>query len=198
MHPRLAFDISWRRLLWAAFGENAGERDIGLPENSVVGLSVRTLFDALLAETALEAGAPVILSGVNIANMPDIVRLHDLAPHPVDIATDTLLPSAERLLKAQTQTGARLCLIAHLFGARGPVDGVAELRRRGVLVVHDIAQGFSRDMLDTPPDGDVTLLSFGPIKRRTALGGAIALFRDPALAARVRARVDGYPALTDA
>ncbi len=197
MHPRLRFDISWRRLLWAAFGPKADEIDIDIPEARVVGLSVRTLFDAILSESGLDAGAPVIVSGVNIDNMNDIVGLHGLQPHPIDIATDTLLPTGERLLDAQTRTGARLCLVAHLFGTRSKVAGIAELRRRGVLVIEDMAQGFSRDLFERPPEADVTLLSFGPIKRRTALGGGAALFRDPDLADRVRRRIAGYRSLGD-
>ncbi len=201
MHCRLAFDISWSRLMWAAFGPaTAGEADIAAltTQTQVTGLSVRTLFDAVLAEAGLNAGAPVLMSGVNIENMHDIVRLHGLVPHAVDIAADTLRPDGDALLDAQARSGARLCLTAHLFGARGTDPCAAELRRRGVLVVHDMAQAFSRDCLDAPLDADVALLSFGPIKRRTALGGAIARFRDPDLAARVRARLETYPALSDA
>ena len=199
MHPRLTFDISWRRLLWAAFGGKAdAASDFASPPNRLAAaLSVRTLFDALLAETALEAGAPVVMSGINIDNMREIVRLNGLEPCPVDIASGTLLPTAGDLLDIQAQTGSRLCLIAHLFGAHSPIGAVNELRARGVMVVEDRAQAFSAAALNGPFDADVTLFSFGPIKRRTALGGAVAIFRDPGLAARVRARLETYPTLTD-
>ncbi len=193
MQPRLTFDISWRRLFWAAFG---GADATPLPD-AVAGLSVRTLFDAILSEAGLPSGAPVLMSGVNIQNMADLVRLHGLAPCFVDIAPSTLLPSAENLLDTQARTGAKLCLIAHLFGAHGPIESLEALRARGARVVEDLAQGFSPEALAATSQADVTLFSFGPIKRRTALGGALARFRDPRLAARVQARQVDYPMLSD-
>ena len=195
MHPRLTFDISWRRLLWAAFGGDARAAWTG---DTVAGLSVRTLFDAMLSEANLPAGAPVLVSGVNIQNMADLIRMHGLEPYAVDIAPGTLLPAGGDLLEAQARTGAKLCLIAHLFGSHGPIEALETLRARGVMVVEDLAQGFSAKALETAPSANVTLFSFGPIKRRTALGGALARFRDPDLEARVRARIETYPALTDA
>ena len=194
MHPRLTFDISWRRLLWAGFG---GE-DPTVPTDAVAALSVRTLFDAVLGEAGLAAGAPVLMSGVNIRNMADLVRLHGLEPYFVDMAPGTLLPTAESLLDAEARTGARLCLVAHLFGGYGPIEALEALRARGVMVVEDLAQGFSPEALAVTSQADVTLFSFGPIKRRTALGGALGRFRDPELEARVQARLAAYPALGDA
>ena len=195
MYPRLTFDIAWRDLLWASFGGKARDAWTG---DGLAGLSVRTLFDALLSEADLPAGAPVLMSGVNIQNMADLVRLHGLEPHFVDLAPGTLLPTAESLLDAQARTGARLCLVANLFGAHGSIDAVEALRARGVIVVEDVAQGFSPAALSATSQADVTLFSFGPIKRRTALGGALARFRNPELEARVQARMAGYPALSEA
>lgn len=194
MHPRLTLDIAWPDLLWAAFG---GDRPEALPEGLIEGLSVRTLFDAILSEAALPPGAPVVMSGVNIQNMADLVRLHGLDPHFVDIAPDTLLPEDGALLDAQARTGAKLCLIAHLFGGHSPVEATATLRTRDVCVIEDLAQGFSPQALAAEAAGDIALFSFGPIKRRTALGGALGRFRDPGLAARIRARIETYPPLGD-
>ncbi len=198
MYPRLTLDIRWRRLLWAAFG---GPMPCPLPGplsgDLVTALSVRTLFDAVLGESGLPPGPPVLMTGVNIQNMADLVRLHGLEPHFVDLIADTLLPTSEALLAAQARTGARLCLIAHLFGARSPIAAIDILRARGVCVVEDLAQGYSPEALAAVPAGDVTLFSFGPIKRRTALGGALARCRDPGLAARLRTRLATYPPLDD-
>lgn len=202
MHCRLHFDIAWRRLFWAAFGQQVDEPmplDLTLPPgvHAVIGLSVRTLFDALLSVANVDESVPVLMSGINIRNMADIVHLHGRQVAAVEVEQDTLLPNDADLIDAQARNGAGLCLIAHLFGAVSPVKAVDDLRKRGVLTVHDLAQGFSREALAHAPDGDVVLFSFGPIKRRTALGGAIALFRDSALATRVRAQLDAYPVLTD-
>ena len=194
MYPRLTLDIAWRDLLWAAFG---GDRPQALPDGLVAALSARTLFDTILNEAALPPGSPVVMSGINIQNMADLIRLHGLAPHFVDVAPDTLLPENEVLLDAQARTGAKLCLVAHLFGGHSPIKAIDTLRARGVCVIEDLAQGFSPEALAAEPAGDIALFSFGPIKRRTALGGALGRFRDAGLAGRIRGRLNAHPPLGD-
>ena len=66
----------------------------------------------------------------------------------------------------------------------------------GRLIVEDCAQAFD-GALSLSAGADVALYSFGPIKTATALGGAIALFHDAALAERVRRRMADWPELAD-
>jgi perosamine synthetase len=202
MHSRLKLDIGWAALLWAATGAPVSTRGLNAArarlteafggEAIVVGLSVRTIFDAILADLALPAGSPVVMSGVNIQNMADIVRGHGLSIRAVDIGADTLSPPPGALLRAQEGSGARLCVVAQLFGAVVEIEDGAALRARGVLVLEDAAQAFSGAFHRGVDNVDVSLFSFGPIKRHTALGGAVAIFRNPALAARIQARLDSY------
>lgn len=207
MHPRLALDISWKRLLWAAVGAPSSAHDAQYASAAitdtfssgylVVGLSVRTIFDALLGELAVPAGASVLMTGVNIQNMADIVRAHELRVQAVDIAIDTLVPVPGALATAQAETAAPLCVVTQLFGSASHFDDLAELRGRGVVIIEDAAQAFSGTSHTGPGDADVSLFSFGPIKRRTALGGAVAVFRDADLAARVEQRLQRYRPLPD-
>ncbi|HYE50332.1 MAG TPA: DegT/DnrJ/EryC1/StrS family aminotransferase [Azospirillaceae bacterium] len=198
MIPRLTLDIDWRdlRFAWSARADKGAEGRIlgGIPADrgGVVCLSVRTALDALLAELKLPAGSEVLMSAVNIQNMADIVRAHELTVVPVDITLDGLAPTPAQLEAAVTPA-SRLFLLAHLFGARVPTEGLATVcRRHGLLFVEDCAQAYD-GVLDASPGTDASLYSFGPIKTATALGGAVALFADRGLAARVRHRTAGYP-----
>ena len=204
MHGRLKFDISWRSLLWAATGPPVPEATVAAARNRltaafgqgavVVGLSVRTLFDAILGELALPAGTAVVMSGVNIANMSDIVRAHGLSIEAVDIDADRLSPAPAALRRAVTGSEARICVVAQLFGA--VEDTIEPETRGGCLVIEDAAQAFAGDFY-RGGGADVSLFSFGPIKRHTALGGAVAVFRDRALANRVQGRIDAYRPLSE-
>ncbi|MDO8409241.1 MAG: DegT/DnrJ/EryC1/StrS family aminotransferase [Phenylobacterium sp.] len=202
----MKFDIGWRSLLWATAGPpvrkaRADRASLKLRQHfhqgtAVAGLSVRTIFDALLSELALPGGSTVLMSGVNVQNMADIVRQHQLEVRGVDIDLERLSPAAGALLDAQHDTGAQLCVVAHLFGSTNRISDAARLRERGVFVVEDAAQAFAapyRGCTET----DVTLYSFGPIKRCTALGGGVAVFQNADLAARVQARLDTYPQRSD-
>lgn len=207
MHSRLKLDIDWRTLIWAAAGRRSSEQDAEAaraairktfaPRHVVVGLSVRTTFDALLSEVALAAGAPVLMSGVNIQNMADIVVAHDFRVAAVDVAPDTLAPLPGALVAAQAELGANICVVTQLFGAANRFDDLQILKERGVLVVEDAAQAFAGAAHLGLPEADVSLFSFGPIKRRTALGGGVAVFQDARLAARVEERLGAYPVLPE-
>ena len=207
MHSRLKLDIGWGDLLWAAMGAPVSRHDTRVaeavvekyfaPGRVVIGLSVRTVFDALLGEVRPPSRSSVLMSGVNIQNMADIVRAHDLTIEAVDLDLTTLAPEPDTLLNAQERCGARLCVVTQLYGGVSEVWDAAELRKRGVLVIEDAAQAFSGDGYQGLSDADVTLFSFGPIKRRTALGGGVAVFRDPDLAARVRQRLETYAILKE-
>lgn len=207
MHSRLKFDIGWGPLLWTALGapvsqarHDAAQQDLEnfWPDRHIViGLSERTLFDALLSELALPRGDSVLMSGINIRNMADIVSAHGLNIAAADIDPVTLAPPPGALLEAQARTNARLCLVAQLYGSVNRIADAPSLRERGVLIVEDAAQGFAGPSYLGDPEADVSLFSFGPIKRRTALGGGIAAFRDAALASRVKQRLAAHTPRTE-
>lgn len=156
-------------------------------------LSVRTAWDALLAELALPGGSEVLVSDVTIPDMIRIVREHGLTPVPVPIDFDTLSVAPDQF-ERRVSIRSRLALVAHLFGSRmdlGPLATIA--RASGILLVEDAAQSFAGCGRADDSPADVQLLSFGPIKTGTALGGALALFHDPQLADCVQRRLGSYP-----
>jgi perosamine synthetase len=111
----------------------------------------------------------------------------------VDIDPATLAPAPEAVAAAVTPD-TRLIVIAHLFGSLVDLGPFASLKREGLLLVEDCAQGW-RPGFTGSPEADVSLFSFGPIKTLTALGGAVAAFRDGDLARRFGERLASYPAL---
>jgi perosamine synthetase len=172
---------------WRTFPESTRSGE------AVVVLSVRSGLDLLLQALSLPPGTPILMSGVTIADMVRVARAHRLRVLPVDLDMDTLSldPAA---LEAAWEPGTRILVVAHLFGSRmplGPVVGWA--RERGVLVVEDGAQAWTGDGYAGAPGVDVSLFSFGMIKTRTALGGALAGVRDPELAGEIRRLRDALP-----
>lgn len=158
------------------------------PDAALVCLSVRSGFDLLLGALALTPGDEVLFSAVTIPDMPRIARAHGLVPVPVDVDPDTLEPdlgALERCLSPRS----RVLVVAHLFGAVPSLEGSrAFAREHGLVFVEDCAQSYAPGRFTGSTDSDVRMLSFGPIKTDTALGGGVLLVRDPALRARMEER----------
>jgi dTDP-4-amino-4,6-dideoxygalactose transaminase len=165
----------------------------------VVGLSVRSLLLAYLQAGGLAPGSSVVMSAVNIAGMREIVEAEGFSVHPVDIRLNTLLPDPKDIEAALRDTGARCVIIAQLFGAVSSLKKHAQIcRRHGAVLIEDAAQAFAGDFYRGDADADLSLFSFGPIKRATALGGAVAIARDPGLAIAMAAHQAQWPAASEA
>jgi dTDP-4-amino-4,6-dideoxygalactose transaminase len=154
--------------------------------NALACLSVRSGFDLALQALTLPEGSEALVSAVTIPDMVRLLRRHHLTPVPVDVDPHTLSVSAADLERGITPR-TRAVLVAHLFGARMPMEPVLEVARAHKLVVfEDCAQAFDHFEHRGHPDSDVSMFSFGPIKTATALGGGLLRFRDPTLLARVQ------------
>ena len=194
MYPRLDLDLSADDL--AAALEPPGADPRGAVESAWRGpraalacLSVRSAFDLWLRALALPAGSEVLMSAVTVRDMPEIVRRHGLVPVPVDVDLDTLAPAPGAVERARTPR-SKVLVVAHLYGA---LADLAPYRGLGLLVAEDCAQAYAGDFYRGDPEADLSLFSFGPIKTRTALGGATALVKDPTAAARMRGLEAAFP-----
>lgn len=214
MYARKRLDIGWSDLAAGAVGAVASRgaaklaHDIegalaGDGRDAVAFLSLRSGFDLMLRELALPKGSEVIVSALTIPDMWTLLEEHGLRAIPVDVDPATLAPTAadiERLVTPAT----RAVLVAHLFGTRGSLDGIVRVaRERGLLLWEDCAQTFDSPTPFGDARADCTMLSFGPIKTATALGGGALIFRDKdsireALAAKVRAAHATYPRASSA
>lgn len=178
--PRAALDAE------AAFGAE-------LREQCMATLCVRTAFDLALQAMDLKAGDEVLMSAFNIPHMAELVRLHGAVPIPADLDPETMTPLWAQM-EASVTPRTRAIVVAHLFGARvdlGP--GIKLAQGHGLCFVEDAAQAFAHDAWRGHPQADVSLFSFGAIKTATALGGGVALVRDPALLERMRRLQADYP-----
>jgi perosamine synthetase len=202
MIPRKRIDIGWPDLASGILGCFAPGDAAALRKEieaswddraNLTCLSVRSGFDALLSVLALPAGSEVLVSAVNIADMPRILKAHGLVSVPVDIDMQTLEVSLESLARARTPR-TRMLLIAHLFGSRMPMRALVEFSRKNIIfLIEDCAQAYTGDNWRGEPEADVRLFSFGPVKPATALGGAVLGFRDQGLRDRVRSHMARWP-----
>ncbi len=152
-------------------------------DRGVVCLSVRSGFDLLLSALALPEGSEVLMTAVTVPDMVRVVRAHGLVPVPVDIDPVTLAPHPEALARA-VGPRARVLVAAHLFGAVSDLEPArAVAREHGLVFVEDCAQSWVPGGFSGAADSDVRMLSFGPIKTSTALGGGVLLVADGELRA---------------
>ena len=107
--------------------------------DAIACLSVRSGFDLWLSAINLPAGSEVLVSAITIPDMLRIIQDHGLVPVPVDVDPDHLAvdpASLEQGLSPRT----RAIFVAHLFGTRQPLDGVAKFaRRHDLLLIEDCA-----------------------------------------------------------
>jgi perosamine synthetase len=205
MIPRNRLDIGWtdllcgltncvrpsspfieQRLLAEAVSARDGRSTLG-------SLSVRSGFDAVLSSIDLAEGSEALVSAITIRDMPGILREHHFRVVPVKVDRTRLSVDPDDLARSITPR-SKVIVVAHLFGARMPMDPViAVAREHGLMVIEDCAQAFTGDRYWGHPASDVAMFSFGPVKTATALGGAVLLFRDIELRDRVAKWQSAWP-----
>jgi len=116
-----------------------------------------------------------------------------LVPVPVDVDPESLEPCPDAL-RAALSPRSRVLVSAHLFGAVVEMEpSRAFAREHGLLFVEDYAQSFAPGRFRGHGDYDVRMLSFGPIKTATAMGGGVLFVRDPVVRDRMERLQARYP-----
>ncbi|MBT4612015.1 MAG: DegT/DnrJ/EryC1/StrS aminotransferase family protein, partial [Gemmatimonadetes bacterium] len=170
------------------------EAELSSAKDLLVCTSVRSGFDALLTALRLPAGTEILFTAMTVADMPRIAKYHDLVPVPVDVDIDSMAPRVEALEEVVT-SACRVLVLTHLFGGRIDFStSISWARRRGMVVIEDCAEAYWDPAYLGDPRADVSLFSFGPIKHRTALGGAVVRITRADLLARVRRVIAEHPA----
>ena len=162
--------------------------------NVLIGLSVRTIFDALLSELNFHKGSEVIMTGINIPDMVHIVQTHDLKVVPIDLDMSTLQIKPGVIEQALSDRTV-MVVVGHLFGSRMEMDIVYEAlaNRPEIKIVEDSAQAFqgmSQHLLY--PRTTISMFSFGSIKSVSALGCSVALTLDHNLYKKLESRLKDY------
>jgi perosamine synthetase len=201
MRPRLLLDISYADLfsVLTPLNEVASPVKVKLFPQNVICLSARSAFHALLQRLSLPSAAPIIYSAITIETMVAIAQEHELTPHFVDVEPATMLPKPADLDALLAKTGAKIVVIAQLFGCVSSLQAHGDVcRKHGALLVEDCAQAFSGDFHLGDPAADFSLFSFGPIKRFTALGGGILVAKNQADLAPLAHIISSWPRKADA
>jgi perosamine synthetase len=206
LHPYacLFIDTTWRDLL-RAYGDIATAQDTAAAQTRIqklfhadclVAISARTAFDAWLRVRAFPRGSEIVMTAINIPDMIKVMREHGIVPVPVDVCVRTLAPAAAALEALITPKTVAV-LVAQIYGRQFPLDAFVDVARRHRLpLIEDLAESYAGPGFTGSPDAHLSLFSFGPIKYNTAFGGGIAVVRDAAVLAQMRALHSSYATRT--
>ena len=148
LRPPIRMDIRWGDLFFALYRclsppwtVDGGPASLLRPWGNrevLVTLGVRSGLDLFLQALHLPRGSEVAVSAVTHPEMISLLRHHGLIPLPIDIDPSTLRPeplAVQRAIGPRT----RAVLVAHLFGTRFPLDGIAALcRSRGLHLIEEV------------------------------------------------------------
>lgn len=211
MIPRGKLDLSFSDTfagigycLAGYFRKNKTAADFPKEENRLVTLSVRTGLDLILTALNFPPGTEILVSDINIPDMFQIIRAHQLIPIPLSVNKDTLSIDLEAL-KAAINPSSKMLLLSHLFGAVMDMEAIIPIAKaHQILVIEDAAQAFMGNIegpkfsavspypaFPGQPQTDVLLYSFGLIKTNTALSGAVVHIKDPSLYLKVYSLNEG-------
>jgi dTDP-4-amino-4,6-dideoxygalactose transaminase len=155
----------------------------------------RSAFYFILRALDLPTGSEIIVPALTFWPIPELARVagFTLRFADVDPYTFCLDPGA---FEAAITERTRAVVPTHLFGL--PCDMAAILsiaRRHNLVVIEDCAHALGAACEGRPVGalGDAAFFSFQSLKPLSAHGGGLAVVRDRAVAARVRAQVDALP-----
>ena len=176
----------------AAF-EAAFARRAGLdPPHAIAASYGRMAFSYILDALDLPRGSEIVVPALTFWVIPELARAAGLTVvfADVDPATFTLDPQAfERAITPHT----RAVVPTHLYGLPCDMDAIMAIAsRHGIAVIEDCAHalGATYDGRPVGTFGDAAFFSFQTLKPLNCYGGGLALVRDGAVAARVRARAE--------
>ena len=175
----------------ASFARRAGMD----PARAVAASYGRMAFYHILKALDLPAGSEIILPALTFWVVPALAKVAGLKVvfADVDPATFTLSPEAlERAITPAT----RAVVPTHLYGLpcdMGPILDIAA--RHKLIVIEDCAHALGATWNGRPVGtlGDAGFFSFQTLKPLNCYGGGLALVRDAAVAARVRALAEAEP-----
>jgi dTDP-4-amino-4,6-dideoxygalactose transaminase len=162
--------------------------------NLLVLASVRTSLDLYIQAKGFKQGSEVVITAINIPDMPRVLRMHGLVPVPIDLDIDTLQTTPQRVEEAITPKTC-MVIISYVYGARYKLEQIAEVTRKYNLpIFEDCAEAFVGTSYAGDPNAEISSFSFGPIKTCTAFGGCVCLVRNsPETLARMREIHNRYP-----
>src|SRR5262245_48288255 len=175
----------------AAFAARAGVD----PSRAIAASYGRIAFYYILKALDLPPGSEIVLPALTFWVVPELARVAGLQVvfADVDPATFTMDPDAlARVITPNT----RAVVPTHLYGLPCDMDGIMAVAAQHRLhVIEDCAHALGATFDGRPVGtfGDAGFFSFQTLKPLNCYGGGLALVRDPAVAARVRALAEREP-----
>jgi perosamine synthetase len=173
----------------AAFARRAG-MDAACAVTASYG---RMAFYYILKALELPAGSEIVVPALTFWVIPALAKVAGLKVVFADIdpVTFTLSPAAlERAITPAT----RAVVPTHLYGLPCDMAAILDIAARHKLrVIEDCAHALGATWNGKPVGtlGDAGFFSFQTLKPLNCYGGGLALVRDPAIAAQVRALAEG-------
>jgi len=204
IYPRKQLDFSFSDLLKAiGFTFNpfqkkenilTGLRKLWSKDNTIISLSLRTTFDALLIHKNFKPESEVIVTGINIPDMTQIIHSHGLKIVPIDIDMESLQFDYNSILNSVCDKTVMI-VVAHLFGTIMNIEKLFDLKktRPDIFIFEDCAQAFSGlDNYLGDNRSDLSVFSFGSIKTASAIGCSIGTVKDIHLLKSVNKILSNY------
>jgi dTDP-4-amino-4,6-dideoxygalactose transaminase len=175
----------------AAFAARAGVD----PSRAIAASYGRMAFYYILQALDLPPGSEIVLPALTFWVVPELARVAGLTVvfADVDPATFTMDPAA---LARVVTPNTRAVVPTHLYGLPCDMDGImAVAAQHGLRVIEDCAHALGATFDGRPVGtfGDAGFFSFQTLKPLNCYGGGLALVKDPAVAARVRALAEREP-----
>ena len=173
----------------AAFARRAGMD----PACAVAASYGRMAFYYILKALDLPAGSEIVVPALTFWVIPALAKVAGLKVVFADIDPETFTLSPAALERAITPA-TRAVVPTHLYGLPCDMAAILDIAARHKLrVIEDCAHALGATWNRKPVGtlGDAGFFSFQTLKPLNCYGGGLALVRDPALAARVRALAEG-------
>ena len=175
----------------AAFARRAGVE----PPRAIAASYGRMAFYYILKALDLPAGSEIVLPALTFWVVPELARAAGLKVVFADIdpATFTMDPAAlERAITPDT----RAVVPTHLYGLPCDMDAIMRIAsRHNLRVIEDCAHALGATFDGRPVGtfGDAGFFSFQTLKPLNCYGGGLALVKNAAVAANVRALAEAEP-----
>jgi perosamine synthetase len=155
----------------------------------------RMAFYRIVEAYAFPPGSEIVVPALTFWVIPELARVAGLRVvfADVDPITFTLSPAAlERAITPRT----RAVVPTHLYGLPCDMDAILAIAaRHRLVVIEDCAHALGATYRGRPVGalGDAALFSFQTLKPLMTFRGGMAIVRDPAIRARVRAAIERDP-----
>jgi dTDP-4-amino-4,6-dideoxygalactose transaminase len=155
----------------------------------------RTGFFLILEALPLKKGGEVIISGLQIADFINMIRLAGFIPVVVDLKKDALTMDIGDLEQKITKN-TQLVLVTHLSGYTTDMEEILRITKpRGIFVIEDCSQAVSSTlrgrMLGTL--GDAAIFSLSLLKPISTIYGGFILSKDNGLINSIRDEIESWP-----